>query len=255
MEDQTTIVGRPTFMAMFPGTQEAGPILDKLTALGYPRADITILLRPPGTDSALDLLTDTNAAGQDTNVRQMLTKNKEKLQQATTLLILHPAADRLDAVRAAVRDLGGEEFDYEPRTVYSGEASEEDFALATVDSADVPDNAGLEGHATIGPDEATSPGHFHPSPARATGEGANTPAGRAAASATDDGKSQSKTESQRGSGAPSGSGSPGKATAPAVPAEAQPAGAETDDIKHKIAEVAGQVEDIRHELEGHDPQQ
>jgi len=183
MEEQTTIVGRPTYMAMFPGTQDAEPIVAKLTSIGYPADDITILLRPPGTDSAVDLMSHENAAGQDTDAARAVTGLGDKLQDACTIVILHPEPGQVEAVRAALTGMGGEEFGYEPQTVYTGAQSEADFARATIGSVDLSKNAGIEGTSatstsgTAGTDDSTKPGQFNPSPANATAASSGAEAG------------------------------------------------------------------------------
>ena len=130
------------------GTQEAAPILEKLTSIGYPRDDITILLRPPGTDSAVDLLSHENAAGQDSDATQAIAKLGDKMADACTIVILHPEPGQIEAVRAALTGMGAQEFEYEPQTVYTGAQSEADFARSTVGSVSIPNNAGIEGAGT-----------------------------------------------------------------------------------------------------------
>lgn len=116
LEERTTIVGRPTYVATFAGAQDPGPILEKLTAIGYPQEDISILLRPAGTDSAIDLIAGENAAGQDTDAVAAAAGTKD----ATTIVLLHPEEEQLEAVRAALRELGAQELEYEPETEYRG---------------------------------------------------------------------------------------------------------------------------------------
>ncbi len=116
LEERTTIVGRPTYVAMFKGAQQPGPILDKLTGIGYPKDDISILLRPAGTDSAIDQRRGENAAGQDTDAEAAAAATPG----AVTLVILHPEPEQVEAVRAALREMGAEERDYEPETEYHG---------------------------------------------------------------------------------------------------------------------------------------
>lgn len=140
LEERTTIVGRPTYMVTFAGAQDAQAILQALTATGYPEEDISILLRPAGTDSAVDLLSGDNAAGQDTDAHARLRPG----QEATTLVLLHPEPDQLDAVRGALTGMGGTEFQYEPETVYGGEESEADIARATEANVPTPRAANLQ---------------------------------------------------------------------------------------------------------------
>jgi hypothetical protein len=140
LEERTTIVGRPTYMVTFPGAQDAQAILQALTATGYPEEDVSILLRPAGTDSAVDLLSGDNAAGQDTDAHERLRPG----QEATTLVLLHPEPDQLDAVRGALTGMGGTEFQYEPETVYGGEESEAAIARATDANVLTPRAANLQ---------------------------------------------------------------------------------------------------------------
>ncbi|MDQ2810188.1 MAG: hypothetical protein M3Z04_25190 [Chloroflexota bacterium] len=113
MDEQTTIVGRPTYMATFPGQHEAAPIVAALTATGYPTEDISILFRPAGGDAVVDLMSGENAAGQDADAQAEAAKQGA----GTTLVLLHPAEDQLAAVRAALAGLGGQEFGYEGESV------------------------------------------------------------------------------------------------------------------------------------------
>ena len=117
MDKQTTIVGRPTYMATFPGRHEAAAIVAALTATGYPTEDISILFRPAGGDAVVDLMSGENAAGQDADAQAEAAKNGA----GTTLVLLHPAGDQLVAVRAVLAGLGGQEFEYEGESVVRGD--------------------------------------------------------------------------------------------------------------------------------------
>ncbi len=116
MDEQTTIVGRPTYTATFPGRHEAAPIIAALTATGYPAEDISILFRPAGGDAVVDLMSGENAAGQDADAQAEAAKKGA----GTTLVLLHPEGDQLVAVRAAIAGLGGQEFEYEGESVVRG---------------------------------------------------------------------------------------------------------------------------------------
>ena len=118
--DPTTIVGLPTMIARFDGPREARPILDALQRAGHPADDVAVLLRPAGTDAVVDLVTGDRAAGQSGDARLLPD------QGSTTVVILHPAADRLDAVRAALNALGATQVDYSPETIYTGTQSQEE---------------------------------------------------------------------------------------------------------------------------------
>src|SRR5690242_1084152 len=173
MDQQTTIVGRPTYMAAFAGAQDAGAIVDKLTAIGYPREDISVLLRPARTDSAIDLLSGENAAGQDTNALAQR-KHKEG-EEPTTLVLLHPDATQLETVRAALTSMGAKELEYEPETRYTGEDSEADFVKSTLGNVDADSGLGGDMAALHPTDDAdtkggTEPGHFNPPPNDATSD-------------------------------------------------------------------------------------
>ena len=67
--EPTVIVGRPTMMALFDGHREAQPILDALQATGHPAEDVSVLLRPAGTDAVEDLVTGERPAGQSGDAR------------------------------------------------------------------------------------------------------------------------------------------------------------------------------------------
>jgi len=238
MEEQTTIVGRPTYMAMFPGTQDADPIVAKLTSIGYPADDITVLLRPPGTDSAVDLLSEENAAGQDTDAARAIAGLGDKLKDACTIVILHPEPGQVEAVRAALTGMGGQEFGYEPQTVYTGAQSEAEFAQATVGSIGAGRNAGIEGagatstSGSAGKDESTKPGQFHPSPANATADAGAAPTADAA-SATTVSTPLSAVPNKAETSSP-----------PPLPP--------TDDLKDEIRDLTNAVDHVREELEERD---
>jgi hypothetical protein len=122
--DSTSIVGRPTLMATFDGHREAQPIMDALTATGHPLEDVSVLLRPAGTDAVEDLVTGDRPAGQSGDARLLSDKGSK------TLVLLHPEADHVEAVRAALTGLGAENIEYEPETVYTGAQSAEDMIAA-----------------------------------------------------------------------------------------------------------------------------
>jgi hypothetical protein len=125
MEQQTnetgTIIGRPTMMAMFDGRHEAQPILNALQQAGHPIEDISVMLRPAGTDTVEDLVTGDRPAGQSGDARMLSDKGSK------TLVLLHPEEGRVTAVREALTALGAENIEYEPQTVYTGAQSEADF--------------------------------------------------------------------------------------------------------------------------------
>ena len=127
--ESTAIVGRPTMMAIFDGHREAQGIMDALGATGHPLDDVSVLLRPAGTDAVEDLLTGERPAGQSGDARLLPDKGSK------TLVILHPEGDRLEAVRAALTGLGAENIEYEPETVYTGAQSAADVEAAAGVSA------------------------------------------------------------------------------------------------------------------------
>jgi hypothetical protein len=122
--DATAIVGRPTLMAIFDGHREAQGILDALKATGHPQDDISVLLRPAGTDAVEDLVTGERPAGQSGDARLLPEKGSK------TLVLLHPDPAQLEAIRAALTGLGAENIEYEPETVYTGAQSAEDLITA-----------------------------------------------------------------------------------------------------------------------------
>jgi hypothetical protein len=118
--DTTAIVGLPTLMAMFDGRHEARPILEALRQAGHPVDDVSVLLRPAGTDAVEDLVTGERPAGQSGDARVLSDKGSK------TLVLLHPDESRVEAIRAALTGLGAESIEYEPQTVYTGAQSQAD---------------------------------------------------------------------------------------------------------------------------------
>jgi hypothetical protein len=127
--DSTSIVGRPTLMAIFDGHREAQSILEALRGTGHPLDDVSVLLRPAGTDAVEDLLTGERPAGQSGDARLLSDKGSK------TLVLLHPDDERLEAIRAALTGLGAENIEYEPQTVYTGAQSAADMEAAAGVSA------------------------------------------------------------------------------------------------------------------------
>jgi hypothetical protein len=128
-------------MAIFDGHHEAQGILDALQAAGHPVDDVSVLLRPAGTDAVEDLLTGERPAGQSGDARLLPDKGSK------TLVLLHPDSDRLEAIRAALTGLGAENIEYEPETVYTGAQSAADMEAAAGVSA-------REVHEQLAQDEA-----------------------------------------------------------------------------------------------------
>jgi hypothetical protein len=216
LEERTTIVGRPTYMVAFSGAQDAQAILQAVVATGYPEEDVSILLRPAGTDSAVDLLSGDNAAGQDTDAHGRLRPG----QEATTLVLLHPEPAQLDAVRAALAGLGGKEFEYSPETVYGGEDSEADIARATESNVLTPRAANLQ---DAGGTVETS----GPRPDRAGEPAATPPAG-----------GEAPTEA-----------APSRAAArPEAPAQVEPL-PDTSGLRQEIRRIQDQLDHVRDEIE------
>ncbi len=127
--DSTSIVGRPTLMATFDGHREAHSVLDALKPTGHPLDDVSVLLRPAGTDAVEDLLTGDRPAGQSGDARLLSDKGSK------TLVILHPEVGEVEAIRAALNGLGAENIEYEPETVYTGAQSAADMEAAAGISA------------------------------------------------------------------------------------------------------------------------
>ena len=119
--DSTSIVGRPTMMATFDGHREAQPIIDALTATGHPLEDVSVLLRPAGTDAVEDLVTATAPPGS----RAM--RGCCRTRAARPWCCCIPRRIMVEAVRAALTGLGAENIEYEPETVYTGAQSAEDY--------------------------------------------------------------------------------------------------------------------------------
>ena len=128
--DSTTIVGRPTLMATLNGHQQAGPILEALRAAGVVMDDVSVLLRPAGTDAVEDLMTGGRPAGQSGDARLLSDAGSK------TLVLLHPEVAQVEAVRAVLTKLGAEKIDYEPQTIYTGAHSRADMEAATGGAAD-----------------------------------------------------------------------------------------------------------------------
>ena len=216
LEERTTIVGRPTYMVTFAGAQDAQAILQALTATGYPQDDVSILLRPAGTDSAVDLLSGDNAAGQDTDAHERLRPG----QEATTLVLLHPEPDQLDAIRGALTSMGGTEFQYEPETVYGGQESEADIARATEANVLTPRAANLQ----------DAGGTAETSGARPDREGQPPATPPAAGDATRD------------------AATAGPATRPEAPAQVEPL-PDTSGLRQEIRRIQDQLDHVRDEVE------
>ncbi|HET7081369.1 MAG TPA: hypothetical protein VFM49_28400 [Chloroflexia bacterium] len=260
MDEQTTIVGRPTYMAAFAGAQDAGAIVDKLTSVGYPREDISVLLRPAGTDSAIDLLSGENAAGQDVNA---LAQQKHKDgEQPTTLVLLHPNATQLEAVRAALTGMGAKELEYEPETRYTGEDSEADFVKSTIGNVDA--DSGLGAFGPAHPTEAndteggTEPGHFNPPPNDATSDAppqasgggripVPTPEGTHAEMAAGPADAGADSGSQTGSAARTNS----EAAPPATHDMPEPL-PDTSDLQARVEQLKTALDDVKKDLEQRD---
>jgi hypothetical protein len=139
--ESTAIVGRPTMMAIFDGHHEAQGILEALKATGHPVDDVSVLLRPAGTDAVEDLLTGERPAGQSGDARLLPEKGSK------TLVLLHPADGMVETIRAALTGLGAENIEYEPETVYTGAQSAADMEAAAGVSA-------REVHEQLAQDEA-----------------------------------------------------------------------------------------------------
>jgi hypothetical protein len=261
MDEQTTIVGRPTYMAAFAGAQDAGAIVEKLTAIGYPREDISVLLRPAGTDSAIDLLSGENAAGQDVNALAQQ-KHKEGAEP-TTLILLHPNNAQLEAVRAALTGMGAKEFEYEPETRYTGEDSEADFVKSTLGNVDADSGLGEDMaalHTTAATDTkgGTEPGHFNPPPNDATSDAppqassggtipVPTPEGTHAEMAA--GPATAGADAGTQTGATARTNTEDTQPAPHEMAEPLP---DTSDLQARVEQLKTALDDVKKDLEQRD---
>jgi hypothetical protein len=137
----TYSVGRTTLLAIFDGHREAQSVLEALRGTGHPLDDVSVLLRPAGTDAVEDLLTGERPAGQSGDARLLPEKGSK------TLVLLHPDTGRVEAIRAILTSLGAENIEYEPQTVYTGAQSAADMEAAAGVSA-------REVHEQIAQDEA-----------------------------------------------------------------------------------------------------
>jgi hypothetical protein len=260
MDEQTTIIGRPTYMATFAGAQDAGAIVEKLTSVGYPLEDISVLLRPAGSDSAIDLLSGENAAGQDTDARAQH-KHKEGAEP-TTLVLLHPDAAQLEAVRAVLTGMGAKEFEYEPETRYTGEDSEADFVKSTLGNVDADSGLGSDMAALHAPSNTdtkggTEPGHFNPPPNDAT---ADAPP-RASGGGTIPVPTPEGTHAEMAAGSPSGpnAGTQTGATTRTNNEDTQPAPPDmpeplpdTSDLQARVDQLKTALDDVKKDLEQRD---
>jgi len=259
MDEQTTIIGRPTYMAAFAGAQDAGAIVEKLTSIGYPRDDISVLLRPAGSDSAIDLLSGENAAGQDTNaVAQQKHKDGE---EPTTLVLLHPTAAQVEAVRAALTSMGAKELEYEPETRYTGEDSEADFVKSTIGNVDADSGLGAFGAAQPNANDTaggTEPGHFNPPPNDATSDAppqasgggripVPTPEGTHAEMAAGPAAAGADSGSQAGSAARTNNEAP----PPAAHEMPEPL-PDTSDLQARVEQLKTALDDVKKDLEQRD---
>ncbi len=246
MDEQTTIVGRPTYMATFAGRHDPAPIVAALTAGGYPADDISILFRPTGGDAAIDLISGENAAGQDADAQA----EAGKKGAGTTLVLLHPEAGQLDAVRAALAGLGGRELDYEGQSVVHGNdltalgeptlsAANLKDAGASIDTAkkssDGSNKAGAGGASASGAADtssATMPARF----------GAPDPTGDPLMAETDPPPHQILAHFD----VPTHHAGATHTPVPPLP--------DTSDLKAKIEELKSEVDSVKHELETRDDQ-
>jgi len=242
LEEQTTIVGRPTYMVMFAGAQEPGPILDKLASAGYPREDISILLRPAGSDSAIDLLSGENAAGQDTDA---VARARHSDKEPTTLVLLHPEPDQIAAVRQALTGMGGKEFEYEPETRFSGADSEAEVVKTTVANVESANPANLKSAGSTVDTTATNTKDSAKATRDTQGDPQTTPAAPAA------------DHPQAGApGTPPADANPPAAALVETPVAAKPATPaplpNTSDLKAEIGRLEQQVDHVKGELQERD---
>lgn len=114
--DSSRMVGKPTLMAIYPQRYEAAAILDSLGRLGYPLNDVSVYYRLKGTDQVVDATTGQVAAGQSINQEEVST---EGLNNAETVVLLHPGTELVQAVTGALNSVG------EPSILYEGETGVE----------------------------------------------------------------------------------------------------------------------------------
>ncbi|HET6261994.1 MAG TPA: hypothetical protein VFG99_07110 [Chloroflexia bacterium] len=114
--DSSRMTGKPTLMAIYPRRYEVAAILDSIGRVGYPLHDVSVYYRVKGTDHVVDATTGQVAAGQSINQEEV---TPEVLNNAETVVLLHPGADVLSAVTEALIAVG------EPNILYEGETDVE----------------------------------------------------------------------------------------------------------------------------------
>jgi hypothetical protein len=106
------IVGLPTMLAKYDSYYPADDVLGALGGIGYPLEDVSVLFRLQGTDQVLDLTTGDVAAGQSVTEEEI---HSEKVK-GHTVVLLHPAAGQLEAVRQALSQVGNVDIEYSGET-------------------------------------------------------------------------------------------------------------------------------------------
>ncbi len=114
--DSSRMMGKPTLMAIYPQRYDAAAILDSIGRVGYPLDDVSVYYRVKGTDHVVDATTGQVAAGQSINQEEV---TQEVLNNAETVVLLHPGMEVLPAVTGALASLG------EPSILYEGETDVE----------------------------------------------------------------------------------------------------------------------------------
>lgn len=105
------MVGKPTFMAIYPQRLEASAILDSIGRVGYPVNDVSVYYRVRDTDQVLDAVTGQVAAGQSLSNNDL---TPELLKALETVVLLHPDAQASTPVTGALNTLG------QPVIMYEG---------------------------------------------------------------------------------------------------------------------------------------
>ena len=113
MATEGLIIGLPTLMAVYSAKLDAENVLDKLRAVSYPLADVSVYYKPKGTDQVIDAITGQVAAGQALTEAEVTPKMLENLQ---TVVLIHPPDDQLKVVHDALSALGPANFLHESDT-------------------------------------------------------------------------------------------------------------------------------------------
>lgn len=110
------MIGRPTLLAIFPVRLDAHTLLDALKRLDYGQSDVSVYYRLRGTDGVIDAVSGKVPAGQTLTEADFARAGGN----VDTLVLMHPAGERLAAVRGVFATMGAE-----PVIMYAGKTTVE----------------------------------------------------------------------------------------------------------------------------------